>query len=192
MSAPTAESNTKQRSHRYIMVIDDRACLNCQACVVACKAENEVPLGHNRNWVREVEQGRYPVVSVQFEPGQCMQCENPPCVRVCPTGASYVDPDGIVLIRAEDCIGCRYCIEACPYDARYHHEESGTVDKCTFCRHRIDQGLEPACVTTCPTRARVFGDVLDPDSEVSQLLARHRTEVRKQEAGTDPQIFYLS
>lgn len=180
------------RPRRYVMVIDGRACLNCQACVVACKAENNVPLGHNRNWVTEVEKGRYPFVSMQMEPAQCMQCENPPCVRVCPTGASYIDRDGIILVNASDCIGCRYCIEACPYKARYFHEESGTVDKCTFCRHRIDAGEEPACVVTCPTKARVFGDANDPDSEVSRLLARNRVEMRKEEAGTQPNVYYLS
>jgi tetrathionate reductase subunit B len=160
--------------------------------VVACKAENNVPIGHNRNWVSEVEKGRFPVVSVEMEPAQCMQCENPPCVRVCPTGASFTDRDGIVLIQASDCIGCRYCIAACPYDARYFHQESGTVDKCTFCRHRIDAGEEPACVVTCPTKARVFGDANDPDSEVSRLLARNRVDVRKAEAGTGPNVYYLS
>jgi len=181
-----------ERSRRYAMVIDGGACLNCKACVVACKAENEVPLGHNRIWVNQTEKGSFPVVSVQMDPGQCMQCENPPCVRVCPTGASYVDRDGIILINASDCIGCRYCIEACPYGARYFHEESGTVDKCTFCRHRIDAGQEPACVVTCPTKVRVFGDLNDPESEVSKLLARNKVEVHKEEAGTQPNIFYLS
>jgi tetrathionate reductase subunit B len=180
------------RGHRYVMVIDGRACLNCQACTVACKAENNVPVGDSRNWVRETEQGRYPDVSVQMEPGQCMQCANPPCVRVCPTGASYIDRDGLVLVNPANCIGCRYCMEACPYDARYFHRESGTVDKCTFCRHRIDEGREPACVVTCPVKARVFGDANDPDSEVSRLLARNRVEVRKEEAGTSPNVFYLS
>jgi tetrathionate reductase subunit B len=179
-------------TRRYAMVIDDAACLNCEACMVACKAENAVKAGHSRNWVRETERGRYPVVSVQMEPGQCMQCENPPCVRVCPTGASFVDRDGIVLVNADDCIGCRYCVQACPYDARYFDEESGTVDKCTFCRHRLDEGVEPACVTTCPTRARVFGDVADADSPISRLLARTRTEVRKAQAGTEPKVFYKS
>jgi tetrathionate reductase subunit B len=177
---------------RYAMVIDDAACLDCEACMVACKAENAVPPGHSRNWVRQAERGRYPVVSVQMEPGQCMQCDNPPCVRVCPTGASFVDSGGIVLVNARDCIGCRYCIQACPYGARYFDEQSGTVDKCTFCRHRVDEGLEPACVTTCPTRARVFGDTADPLSAVSMALARARVEVRKEQAGTEPKVYYRS
>jgi Fe-S-cluster-containing dehydrogenase component len=179
-------------TRRFAMVIDDAACLDCEACVVACKAENAVPPGRSRNWVRQTERGRYPLVSVQMEPGQCMQCENPPCVRVCPTGASFVDEGGIVLVNAADCIGCRYCMQACPYGARYFDEESGTVDKCTFCRHRIDEGLEPACVATCPTRARVFGDAADPAGPVSEALARGRFEVRKEEAGTQPRVYYRS
>lgn len=179
-------------SAMYAMVIDGRACLGCQACVVACKAENAVPLGASRNWVHQDEQGVYPYVSLQIEPGQCMQCENPPCVRVCPTGASFVDAGGLVLVNPSDCIGCRYCIQACPYDARYFHEASGTVDKCTFCRHRIDAGLEPACVTTCPTKVRLFGNLADPDSEVRHALDRQRVSVRKEAAGTRPKVYYLS
>jgi Fe-S-cluster-containing dehydrogenase component len=179
-------------TRRFAMVIDDAACLDCEACMVACKAENAVPAGRSRNWVRLAEHGRYPDVSVQMEPGQCMQCENAPCVRVCPTGASYVDRDGLVLVNAADCIGCKYCIQACPYGARYFDEASGTVDKCTFCRHRLDEGLEPACVATCPTRARVFGDVADGSSAISGVLARTRVEVRKEQAGTEPRVFYRS
>jgi Fe-S-cluster-containing dehydrogenase component len=121
-----------------------------------------------------------------------MQCSNPPCVRVCPTGASYIDDNGIVQINPDDCIGCRYCVQACPYDARYYHEESGTVDKCNFCTHRVARGLEPACVVTCPTKVRVFGDLMDPDSEITRLLDTRRTEVPKREAGTSPNIFYES
>lgn len=178
--------------HRYAMYIDSNGCLHCDACMVACKAENSVPAGRSRNWVRESEKGIYPRVSVEMEPGQCMQCTNAPCVRVCPTGASFINADGIVEVNADDCIGCRYCIEACPYDARYFHEESGTVDKCNFCAHRVAQNLEPACVVTCPTKVRIFGDVLDENSEISQVLATHRTELPKEEAGTSPNIHYQS
>ena len=178
--------------HKYAMYIDARSCLHCDACQVACKAENNVPVGSGRNWVREKARGIYPRVSVQMEPGQCMQCTNAPCVRVCPTGASYIDAHGIVQVNADDCIGCRYCMEACPYDARYFHEESGTVDKCNFCVHRVSQGMEPACVVTCPTKVRVFGDLLDPRSELTEILSTHRTEFRKEEAGTSPNIYYES
>lgn len=178
--------------HKYAMYIDARACLHCDACKIACKAENSVPVGHSRNWVQEAEHGIFPRVSVQMEPGQCMHCTNAPCVRVCPTGASYIDQDGIVQINADDCIGCRYCMEACPYDARYFHEESGTVDKCNFCTQRVNQGIDPACVVTCPTKVRVFGDTLNPKSEITEILATHRTELRKEQAGTAPNTYYES
>ena len=177
---------------RLVMVVDRRACLDCEACKVACKAENEVPLGHSRNWVRLQERGRFPLVGVQIEPGQCMHCDNAPCVRVCPTGASRVIAGGIVVVDADDCIGCRYCMEACPYDARYFHEESGTVDKCTFCEHRLQRGLEPACVSTCPTKVRLFGDANDPQSEVARMLETQRVEVEKAEAGTEPKVYYIA
>lgn len=176
---------------RFGMVIDPRRCLHCGACVVACKAENHVPAGKNRNRLEEREFGAYPSVRVAMAPAQCMQCDDAPCVRVCPTGASFRDANGVVLINADDCIGCRYCIEACPYEARYFDEESGTVDKCTFCEHRVARGLEPACVATCPTRTRVFGDLDDPGSDVSRLVASGRADVRLAEAGTKPKVYYL-
>jgi tetrathionate reductase subunit B len=176
---------------RFGMVIDSARCIHCAACLVACKAENAVPDGHSRNRVSEEESGVYPRVTVVMAPSQCMQCEDAPCVRVCPTGASYRDADGVVLINPDDCIGCRYCVEACPYDARYFDEQSGTVDKCTFCAHRVVQGLEPACVTTCPTRTRDFGNLDDPASAVARLVASGRAGVRLPEAGTKPKVYYL-
>jgi Fe-S-cluster-containing dehydrogenase component len=175
---------------RYGMFIDTRVCLNCQACVVACKAENELWPGHHRNRVVETETGRFPAVGLRHEPWQCMQCDDAPCVRLCPTGASYVSASGVVLVNADDCIGCRYCIEACPYDARYFDEESGTVDKCTFCSHRLATGQVPACVATCPTKARIFGDVSDPSSAVSEAIARRQAAPKRPEAGTAPKLFY--
>ena len=177
---------------KYGMAIDTRTCLNCEACVVACKAENEVPTGHSRNWVREEESGAYPSVGVRIAPGQCMQCEDPPCVRLCPTGASYIGPGGVVLVNVDDCVGCRYCATSCPYDARYFDEESGTVDKCTFCAHRVADGLAPACVQTCPTRSRIFGDLDDRRSHVARIVAARNGRPEKPEAGTGPKVFYLS
>ncbi|MBI3403392.1 MAG: 4Fe-4S dicluster domain-containing protein [Acidobacteria bacterium] len=178
-------------TQRFGMVIDPERCIHCAACLVACKAENAVPDGHSRNRLSEQESGAYPSVRVVMAPSQCMQCDDAPCVRVCPTGASYRDANGVVLINADDCIGCRYCVEACPYGARYFDEESGTVDKCTFCVHRVEQGLEPACVTTCPTKTRVFGNLDDPSSAVARLIASAPTEVRLPEAGTRPKIYYM-
>jgi Fe-S-cluster-containing dehydrogenase component len=174
------------------MAIDVRRCVNCQACLVACKAENEVPAGRSRNWVREQEAGAYPTVVVRIAPGQCMQCAEPPCVRLCPTGASFISPEGIVLVNVDDCIGCRYCSTSCPYDARYFDEESGTVDKCTFCAHRVEKGLEPACVVTCPARARTFGDLSDRGGTLARMIAARDGQPEKPEAGTRPKIFYVS
>jgi tetrathionate reductase subunit B len=176
---------------RFGMVIDAQRCLHCAACVVACKAENAVAAGKNRNRLEEREFGAYPAVRVVMAPTQCMQCDDAPCVRVCPTGASYRHANGMVLIDSDDCIGCRYCIEACPYEARYFDDESGTVDKCTFCVHRVTQGLDPACVATCPTGTRVFGDLDDHASDVARLLASGRTSVRLAEAGTKPKVYYF-
>jgi Fe-S-cluster-containing dehydrogenase component len=173
------------------MVIDSARCIHCAACLVACKAENAVSEGHSRNRLTEQECGAYPAVSVIMAPSQCMQCEDAPCVQICPTGATYRDATGIVLVNTDDCIGCRYCIEACPYDARYFDEASGTVDKCTFCSHLTLDGGEPACVQTCPTRTRTFGDLADPDSAVARLAAGGRVDVRLPHAGTAPRVYYL-
>jgi tetrathionate reductase subunit B len=177
---------------RFAMVINAKLCVDCKACVVACTAENGVPVGKHRNWVESELKGTYPELSMRFEPGQCMHCDDPPCVRVCPTDASYITGmGGIVAVDPDKCIGCRYCMQACPYDARYFDEDRGVVDKCTFCYHRLAEGLEPACVETCPTRARVFGDLDDPDSEVSRLLRTRTTERKRPEAGTGPNLYYI-
>lgn len=178
-------------SRRLGMVIDAARCIHCAACMVSCKAENGVPIGHSRNRLSETERGTFPVLTVVMAPAQCMQCDDAPCVRVCPTGASFRGASGVVLIESADCIGCRYCVEACPYDARYFDEASGTVDKCTFCLQRVDSGLEPACVATCPTRTRTFGDLSDPSSAVSIAVGTGRAGARLPEAGTRPKVFYL-
>jgi Fe-S-cluster-containing dehydrogenase component len=179
------------RKRRYALVIDSRKCINCKACVVACKAENRVPVGNFRNWINEDRQGEYPKLRIDFEPEQCHHCAHPSCVRVCPTGASWQRKDGIVLVHADDCIGCRYCMIACPYDARYFEEESGTVHKCTLCSHRVDKGGIPACVETCPSKVRVFGDLEDPSSRLHELLATRRHHVKEPQTGNGPQLYYL-
>ncbi len=179
------------KKRRYALVIDSRKCLNCKACVVACKAENRVPIGSFRNWINEDRQGEYPKLRIDFEPEQCHHCEHPSCVRVCTTGASWQRKDGIVLVYADDCIGCRYCMVACPYDARYFDEESGTVHKCTLCSNRVDKGELPACVETCPSKVRVFGDLEDPASRLHELLATRRYHVKEPQTGNGPQLYYL-
>ena len=177
---------------KYGMLIDPSRCFNCKACMIACQAENAVPLGKHRNWIKESElRGTYPNLGLDFEPNQCNHCDNPHCERVCPTGATYTSEDGIVLVDYEKCIGCRFCMLACPYNARYVDKERGVVDKCTYCLQRIYQGREPACLETCPGKVRVFGDLNDPKSEISQLIATRRTQVKLAEAGTKPRIYYI-
>ena len=179
------------KKKRYALVIDSRKCINCKACVVACKAENQVPVGNFRNRINEERKGEYPKLSINFEPEQCHHCADPSCVRVCPTGASWQRKDGIVLVNYDECIGCRYCMIACPYDARYFHEEEGVVGKCTFCSHRVDKGDIPACVETCPSKVRVFGDLEDPSSRIHELLSTRRYRVKEPQTGNGPQLYYL-
>lgn len=179
---------------RFAMVLDVSKCIDCKACTVACKIENKVPAGKDnyRNWVDEGPlRGKYPDLGQSFTPGQCMQCANTPCDHVCPTGATRVTGDGIVVVDDHKCIGCKYCMTACPYNARYYNEVTGAVDKCTFCIQRIYNGQLPACVETCPTKVRVFGDLNDPESEVSKLLVKKPYRVEKPEMGTEPFLFYL-
>ncbi|HYF93270.1 MAG TPA: 4Fe-4S dicluster domain-containing protein [Symbiobacteriaceae bacterium] len=182
---------SQEQTPRYGMVIDLRQCIGCYACTVSCKSENQVPLGVFRTWVKEVEVGAFPNVSRHFLPWLCNQCEDPVCVRNCPVGATYKRADGITVIAQDECIGCRYCIASCPYGARFINPETNTASKCDFCVHRVEQGLVPSCVNTCVGRARVFGDLNDPESEISKLIARTPTQVLKPEAGTEPRVFYI-
>jgi Fe-S-cluster-containing dehydrogenase component len=176
---------------RYGMVIDTRRCVGCMDCVVACKTENGVPDGASRDWIAQETTGVFPDLHLEIRTERCNHCDNPPCVDCCPTGASHVEePGAVVLVTANKCIGCKACIASCPYDARYVHPE-GYVDKCTFCLHRVKEGLDPACVSVCPTRCMTFGDLDDPGSEVSRLLQARRHHALLPEAGTAPRIWYL-
>ncbi|MFB3812486.1 MAG: 4Fe-4S dicluster domain-containing protein [Terriglobales bacterium] len=176
---------------RFAIAIDARKCLDCKACVVACRAEHNVPVGKSRPWLNKELRGVYPKLMAATEPEQCHQCEHPACVRVCPTGASYQRADGIVAVKASDCVGCRYCMVACPFDARLFREDTGVVEKCDFCAKRVDRGEQPACVETCPGRVRTFGDLNDPKSKIAELLSRRQYRRKKDEAGTGPQLYYL-
>ena len=175
----------------YGFVIDNRKCIGCHACSTACKAENEVPLGVNRTWVKSVETGAYPDVRRHFQVTRCNHCANPPCVRICPVTAMYQRSDGIVEFDPRQCIGCKACLQACPYDAIYIDPESHTAAKCHFCAHRTEIGLEPACVVVCPEHAIIAGDMDDPVTEISRLLAAEQVTVRKPEQGTVPKLFYI-
>ena len=176
---------------RYGVVVDNHKCIGCHACTVACKTENRVPLGVNRTWVKYVEKGRYPYVRRVFQVTRCNHCEKPPCVEICPVGAMYKRKDGIVDFNSARCIGCKACMQACPYDAVYIDPERKTAAKCHFCAHRTEVGLEPACATVCPEHAIIAGDLDQPDSEIAQLLAREMVRVRKPEQGTQPKVFYI-
>ena len=214
---------------RWSMVIDLKRCLGCQACVLACKAENFTSPGIKWTRMQDHESGTYPNTKREFLLTLCMHCEDAPCVKVCPTGASIKREDGIVWVDYDKCMGCKYCIVACPYNSRYYHkdqvsyfspgftpseefntgligvqtQQGGTVQKCHFCKHRIDAGIEkglkpgvdwdatPACVIACPARARVFGDLDDPNSEVSRLVRLGRSFRLLPELDTKPSVYYL-
>lgn len=179
---------TKQH---YGMVIDLRRCIGCHACTVVCKMENSLPEGFFRSWVVEADKGKYPDVTRVKLPRLCNQCEKAPCEQVCPVKATHRDEGGVVVIDQDKCIGCRYCISACPYDARYINPKKGTADKCDLCLDRIKGGLMPACVSTCVAHARFFGDLNNPNSEVSKLLSEHSYQVLRPELGTKPSVFYI-
>ncbi|MDQ7843974.1 MAG: 4Fe-4S dicluster domain-containing protein [Armatimonadota bacterium] len=228
---------------RYAMVIDLDRCTGCRACMEACKVENNTPQANFWMYVFRFEEGEYPNTRVWFMPRPCMHCDNAPCVKVCPVGARYKRPDGLVATDFDRCIGCRYCEVACPYGVNYFNWKrpernqyldwmdreavealagvtggavppyknpdldlpqgperrrtaggghlKGVIEKCTFCVHRVEKGLLPACVANCPLFALHFGDLDDPASKVSQLL-RRRAHFRLLEyAGTEPRVYYL-
>jgi Fe-S-cluster-containing dehydrogenase component/formate-dependent nitrite reductase membrane component NrfD len=175
----------------YGFVIDQRKCIGCHACTVACKSENEVPLGVFRTWVKYVEKGTYPNTRRHFLVQRCNHCANSPCTTICPTRALYRRRDGIVDFDGDRCIGCKACMQACPYDAIYIDPETSTAAKCHYCAHRVDLGLQPACVLVCPTEAIISGDLDDPTSRISQLLGRENVAVRRPEQGTQPKLWYV-
>ncbi len=175
---------------KWAKVIDNARCIGCQACTVACKSDHDVPIGVTRTYVKQVEAGIFPHVQRQFQVTRCNQCEEPPCVESCPVSAMFQRPDGIVDFDRSVCIGCKACIAACPYDAIYIDPYSHSAEKCNFCAHRVDRGLEPACVAVCPTQAIIVGNGNDPDSPISAYLAGKRMSVRKPEKGTRPKLYY--
>lgn len=172
-------------------VIDNRKCIGCHACTVACKSEHQVPIGVDRTWVKYVEKGTFPNNRRLFSVMRCNHCDWAPCVTICPVTALYRRTDGVVDFNNERCIGCKSCLQACPYDALYIDPDTNTAAKCNFCTHRLDVGLQPSCVVVCPEQAIIAGDMSDPESEISQLLARHPVQVRKPEKETKPKLFYI-
>ncbi len=193
----------------YAMVIDLNTCVGCNACMAACAMENQTPVWKNkwRTYVPEKEIGTSEMVRRRFFPHLCNHCDNPPCLTVCPTGATYKRADGIVLIDPDRCMGCRACAMACPYDARYEvtyedikigkefygelQRTSPSMDKCSFCAHRVDKGMKPACVETCVGSARQFGDLDNPADPVTQLVASGVAQPLMPHLGTRPNVYYI-
>jgi len=215
-------------TRQWVYVVDTAACIGCGLCVAACKEENHVPEEpeYTRTWIERHTttvdgavhvdspdggiDGFPPytsaptaagqeVESAFFMPRLCMQCANSPCTKVCPVGATYRTVDGVILVDARRCIGCGYCVVACPYGARYlvpagehaPNDTPGVADKCTWCYHRISRNEQPACVEVCPVGARRFGDASDPDSEMATLVRERAPEQYRPEYGTDPRVYYL-
>ena len=176
---------------KYGFVIDNRKCIGCHACTTACKSEHQVPVGVNRTWVKQVEKGEFPNTRRLFSVMRCNHCTHAPCVEICPVEALYYREDGIVDFDKDRCIGCKSCMQACPYDALYIDPETHTAAKCNYCAHRVDIGLEPACVNVCPEEAIISGDMDNPASNISTLLARQPVKARKTEKGTVPNLFYI-
>jgi Fe-S-cluster-containing dehydrogenase component/formate-dependent nitrite reductase membrane component NrfD len=172
-------------------IIDNRKCIGCHACTVACKSEHQVAVGVNRTWVKYIEKGEFPDTRRLFSVMRCNHCADAPCVEICPVTALYTRSDGIVDFDNRRCIGCKACTQACPYDALYMEPDNHTASKCNYCTHRVDIGLEPACVVVCPEHAIISGDMDNPETEISKLLARETVSVRKPEKGTNPKLFYI-
>ena len=206
------------KAKRLGLVVDQNRCVGCWTCAVSCKEQQDVPIG--MYWLRvltvggpymDTPQGTFPELSMYYQPTQCFHCDNPPCVKACPTQATYKMDNGIVNVNYERCIGCRYCMVACPYDNRVFNwrkpvqvppasvtevgytppRPKGVVEKCTFCVQRVAHGLLPRCVVACPVGARFFGDLADPASEVSVLLRERPSYVVFPERGTEPSLHYL-
>ncbi len=176
---------------RYGFLIDQNRCIGCHACTVACKEEHNVPIGVNRTWVKYIEKGQFPDTRRHFAVLRCNHCDAAPCIDICPTVALFRHPNGIVDFDNDRCIGCKSCMQACPYDALYIDPNSHTAAKCNFCAHRVEIGLKPSCEIVCPTQAILSGDLDDPESQISNIARSNNVTVRKPEKGTQPKLSYL-
>lgn len=177
---------------KYAMVIDMDRCISCHACEVACRQHYDVPVPYYRNWVHQLPpEGVFPDIKKVSYVGLCNHCDDAPCVQACPTGATYKRDDGVVVVDKDLCIGCGLCIDACPYGARYIDPLNNKVDKCDFCIDRVTEGQEPVCVETCIASARIFGDLDDPNSNVSKLVASGARPNVSDEVNVGPNIYYL-
>jgi Fe-S-cluster-containing dehydrogenase component len=210
------EKAVENVEHEYAFVVDVDKCIGCGKCVQACGFENDVPEGQYRTWVERYvitddggvyvdspkggsdgftpvdEAIRSRVKRAFFVPKLCNHCENPPCVQVCPVGATFRTEEGFVLVDPKHCIGCSYCVQACPYGARFINKEAHTADKCTWCHHRVVAGKQPACVTVCPTQARLFGDLKDSKDPVARIFMDDRWNILKPEMHTRAMCLYIA
>jgi len=208
-----ADSDYDWTKHRWVYLIDTYKCIGCGACARACRAENHVPEGMYRTWIeryqipvegdayvdspRGGEFGFDPVqtgLSVQksfFVPKMCNHCAATPCIQVCPVGASYRTLDGAVLVDPKRCIGCGYCVQACPYGSRFINPHTHTADKCTWCYHRITKGMKPACIEVCPQGVRILGNMEDPDDPIHEILATKRVQLLQPQLLTRPRCYYV-
>ncbi len=197
--------------HYWGYAVDTTRCIGCCACMRACRAENDVPRGSYRTWVeryRIAADGEVsvdvaldddhvfapvstPSVKALFVPKLCNHCEKSVCSQVCPVGATYRTADGVVLVDHKHCVGCGYCVQACPYGTRFINPVDHTADKCTLCYHRITRGLQPACVQACPKQARIFGDLKDPRSSINTILRQRRYRLLRPDLGTHPKCYYI-
>jgi Fe-S-cluster-containing dehydrogenase component len=210
-----AVDSNAERTPVYGFLVDAEKCVGTGKCLTACRTENNVPEGNHRTWVERyvhfkdgtiqvdtVPETGYagsglPIIDADkvdrsyFVPKMCNHCEDAPCNQVCPVHASFTSPEGMELVDTERCIGCAYCVQACPYGARFINSETGTADKCTWCYHRVTKGEQPACVESCPVGARLFGRVDDPTSEIAKRIAEVPTHVLKEYLGTHPKAHYV-
>jgi len=210
---PEASPNYDMTKHWWAMLIDPGKCIGCGNCVRACEAENDVPAGFFRTWIERYHVDDYDLEHPQvdspnggrdgfpdiykdggktfFVPKLCNHCSDSPCVQVCPVGATFVSPDGVVLVDQKYCLGCRYCVQACPYGCRFLNPKTNTADKCTLCYHRITKGLTTACCEACPTQARVLADLKNPKDPIHEFLRTHRVQVLKPQMATGAKAFYV-
>ena len=175
---------------RYGMLINTKKCVGCYACRMACQMINKLEPEEAFISYKEIEQGTYPSVYAETVPVQCMHCENAPCQQVCPTHATYTTDSGVVLVDEEKSIGCKYCMAACPYGVRIQIEKTGVIEKCRFCWYEGEPGNPPACVGTCISGVRVFGDLDDPDSDISREIARTNAQPIAGDL-TESKIYYV-
>jgi Fe-S-cluster-containing dehydrogenase component len=210
---PCAAHASKTSGNLYAFIVDTEKCIGCGKCVAACRKENSVPEHYYRTWIERYtiaeggevtvdspeggehgfkpQEKKDPVEKAFFVPKLCNHCKEPNCVQVCPVGATYVSKEGFVLVDQKHCVGCSYCVQACPYGARFINPHTHTADKCTWCYHRVQKGLNTACVTVCPTGARQFGKADDPQSSVYQTLKEKRLQILKPETGNEPMVLYI-